>query len=114
MPHEEGEEEADAEINGEDLLPDDRSYWAYDGSFTTPPCTEGVKWHVLYEPVTVSLQQVAAFRSLEFLHHDGEFVGNARPVQPLNGRLGVEEPGSGGTPTIKPPSTGNAGLVAIN
>jgi len=112
MPREEGEAEAEAEINGDDLLPDDLSYWAYDGSFTTPSCTEGVKWHVLYEPITVSLQQVAAFHSLEFLHHDGEFVGNARPVQPLNGRLGAEATQHGDTPPITPPSTGSAGLAS--
>ena len=111
MPHEEGEEETDDQIDGAHLLPGDLSFWAYDGSFTTPPCTEGVKWHVLYEPITVSLQQVAAFRSLPFLSHEGEFVGNARPVQPLNGRLGATAPDGFDMPAITPPSTGNAGLA---
>jgi carbonic anhydrase len=104
MPEEEGEVSADGSIEGDDLLPESLSYYAYDGSFTTPPCTEGVKWHVLSEPIEASLVQIAEFRSLEFLSHEGEFVGNARPVQPLNGRLG--------TPAITPPSTGNAGLAA--
>jgi carbonic anhydrase len=112
MPRDVGEEEADAEINAADLLPDDLSFWTYDGSFTTPPCTEGVKWHVLYEPITVSLQQVAAFRSLDFLHHDGEFAGNARPVQPLNGRLGADATDDVDMPAITPPSTGSAGLAS--
>jgi carbonic anhydrase len=113
MPREEGTEETSDEINGASLLPDDLTYWAYDGSFTTPPCTEGVKWHVLYEPISVSLHQIAAFRALEFLHHDGQFLGNARPVQPLNGRLAAPAAPEDETedPTITPPSTGSAGLV---
>lgn len=60
------------------LLPADRSYHAYPGSLTTPPCTEGVAWHVLAQPVEVSAEQMAAFRAL----HDG----TNRPVQPLNER----------------------------
>jgi carbonic anhydrase len=111
MPHEEGTVAADAKIDAAHLLPDDLSYWAYNGSFTTPPCTEGVKWHVLYEPITVSLSQLADFRDLPFLRHDGEFVGNARPVQPLNGRLAAANKAEADQPAITPPSTGNAGLV---
>ena len=99
---------ADVNIDAAGLLPAALSYHAYDGSFTTPPCTEGVKWYVLSEPVSVSLHQVAAFRALPFLDHEGEFVGNARPVQPLNGRLGTDV---GATPPITPPSTGSAGLA---
>ncbi|MGH9360488.1 MAG: carbonic anhydrase family protein, partial [Thermoanaerobaculia bacterium] len=58
------------------LLPADRGYYRYDGSLTTPPCTEGVRWHVLRGEITVSPAQVAAYR-----HPD-----SARAVQPLNGR----------------------------
>lgn len=65
-------------VNAADLLPAGKSYFAYDGSLTTPPCSEGVKWHVLSEAIEVSSQQVKRFKAL--------FDGNARPVQPLNGR----------------------------
>lgn len=51
----------------------------YDGSLTTPPCTEGVRWFVAEAAATVSRDQVAAFVAAA-----GE---NARPVQPLNGRV---------------------------
>jgi carbonic anhydrase len=65
-------------INPKDLLPDDREYYRYAGSLTTPPCTEGVRWHVIEEPVDVSAEQIEMFRAL--------FPHNARPLQPLNGR----------------------------
>jgi carbonic anhydrase len=61
------------------LLPETRNYWTYMGSLTTPPCTEGVLWMVLKQPVQVSPEQIAIFSRL--------YRNNARPVQPANGRL---------------------------
>lgn len=55
------------------LLPSRRGYYAFDGSLTTPPCTEGVRWMVLQQPVQLSAKQIQAFRRL--------FPLNARPVQ---------------------------------
>ena len=52
--------------------------YRYEGSLTTPPCSEGVKWLVMTTPIEMSPEQVAQFRAI--LH------GNNRPVQPLNGR----------------------------
>lgn len=61
------------------LLPKSLGYYDFAGSLTTPPCSEGVHWMVLKEPVTLSSRQIAAFRQL---------VGrNARPVQALNARV---------------------------
>ena len=60
------------------LLPAGHQYYSYNGSFTTPPCTEDVKWAVLKDPVTLSAGQIEQFRRI--IH------GNNRPVQPLNGR----------------------------
>lgn len=66
-------------INARDLLPNDQSYYRYVGSLTTPPCSEGVQWHVIKQPVTISRQTVRKFNKA---------VGmNARPVQALNNRL---------------------------
>jgi carbonic anhydrase len=62
----------------EDLLPANREFYRYAGSLTTPPCTEGVRWHVLHTPIEVSAAQVDEFRAL--------FPLNARPIQPLNER----------------------------
>lgn len=61
------------------LMPSDGTYYAYDGSLSIPPCTEGVKWYVLKTPVEISLEQLHAIQAL--------YPSNARPVQPLNGRV---------------------------
>ncbi len=62
----------------EPLLPRDRSYYAFTGSLTEPPCTEGVRWFVLKTPVPIGKEQLDKFREI--------FQGNARPIQPANGR----------------------------
>jgi len=69
-----------APINAGNLLPDDLAYYQFDGSLTTPPCTEGVRWMVLAEPVSVSPEQVDAFVQL---------MGGPtnRPIQDLNDRV---------------------------
>ena len=66
-------------IDANALLPKRHDYYRFNGSLTTPPCTEGVTWVVMKEPVTVSSAQVEAFA--EVMHHP-----NNRPVQPLNAR----------------------------
>ncbi|WP_149807055.1 carbonic anhydrase family protein, partial [Salmonella enterica] len=66
--------------SAEQLLPAKRDYYRFSGSLTTPPCSEGVRWLVMKEPVQVSQAQIDAFKAV--MHHP-----NNRPVQPLNGRL---------------------------
>lgn len=81
LPAEEGEpdEEAELSVNVADLLPADTStYFTYEGSLTTPPCTQIVRWLVLAEPVELSTAQLEAFGAI--------YDNNARPVQPLNTR----------------------------
>lgn len=78
-PKTEGPEKIDdVQINAADLLPADHSYYAFLGSLTTPPCTEGVHWLVLGTPVTVSSKQVATFAKI--------YPYDERPTQSLNGR----------------------------
>jgi len=67
-----------ARINAGGLIPADHRYFAFSGSLTTPPCSEGVRWMVLKTPMEISKAQVAAFAS--------RYSNNARPVQRLNGR----------------------------
>lgn len=60
-----------------------KSYYRYNGSFTTPPCTEIITWTVISKAKTITWEQVAALR--ELLDKDNK--KNSRPVQPLNGRV---------------------------
>jgi carbonic anhydrase len=69
---------AAVKVDVDTLLPSTHTSYRYDGSLTTPPCSEGVKWIVMTTPIQLSAQQIAAFTSLI---HD-----NNRPLQPLNGR----------------------------
>ena len=54
------------------------AFYAYAGSLTTPPCTEGVQWFVSTRPLHISPAELAAYRRL--------FDRTARPVQPLGAR----------------------------
>jgi carbonic anhydrase len=65
-------------INPGGLLPADRGYWTYMGSLTTPPCTEGVRWFVFEQQVTLSREQLRAFASL--------YKINTRETQDPHGR----------------------------
>ena len=62
-----------------EMLPARRDYYTYMGSMTSPPCSEGVLWLVMKQPVQASPAQMALFSRLYPL--------NARPIQPANGRI---------------------------
>jgi len=65
-------------VNPAGLLPADRGYWTYEGSLTTPPCTEGVRWFVFEQELSLSRDQLRAFADL--------FRINTRAVQDTHGR----------------------------
>jgi len=82
-------------INCANFLPANTSYHTYDGSLTTPPCYESVNWIVFNEPILVSPQQMAVFRSLKSYCKGatcpcdelrGKMVDNYRPPLPLGDR----------------------------
>ena len=80
LPLEKGDEvKGGSQIDPAQLLPDDKRYYTYMGSMTTPPCSEGVLWMVMKQPVPVSPEQVAIFSRL--------YPMNARPIQQADGRL---------------------------
>ena len=66
-------------VDMNEILPADKRYYQYFGSLTTPPCTEGVLWLVIKQPLRISPEQFKLFSQ--------QFPFNARPVQPVNGRL---------------------------
>lgn len=70
---------ANTQIDATTMLPPDRGYYTFTGSLTTPPCSEDVTWFVLRSPVQFSGQEIARFARI--------YPMNARPVQPLNGRV---------------------------
>jgi len=45
-------------INPSGLLPADKGYYTYNGSLTTPPCTENVKWYIMKEYLNASSDQI--------------------------------------------------------
>ena len=59
------------------LLPGWLAFWHYEGSLTVPPCSEGVQWIVMKNPLGISQEQLDFF----------PFSSNFRPPQPLNGRV---------------------------
>ena len=65
-------------VNAGGLLPSDRGYWTYMGSLTRPPCTEGVRWFVFENEITLGREQLRAFTAI--------FKMNSRPLQGIHGR----------------------------
>ena len=73
---------AGATVNPNEFLPAQRGYYTFDGSLTTPPCSEHVLWIVFKSPVSASASQVQQFAA--------RYPNDARPVQPLNDRTVVQ------------------------
>jgi carbonic anhydrase len=84
LPNEEGEPSTlKSRTLPSELMPENKSYYRFSGSLTTPPCSEGVRWLLMKNPLTASKEQIEAFKKA--VHHD-----NNRPVQALNGRVIIE------------------------
>jgi carbonic anhydrase len=80
LPAAEGDT-AEVEVDALDLLPPDPGSvrrFVYEGSLTTPPCTEGVSWNVLAEPIEMSAEQIDRYTAV--------YDDTDRPLQPLAGR----------------------------
>jgi carbonic anhydrase len=71
------------QVNAAALLPPVQLTYRYAGSLTTPPCTEGVTWSVMVQPIHMSEAQLATFTQI--------IDGNNRPVQPRNGRSVIQD-----------------------
>ncbi len=81
MPNKAGDKHAlPASHDVSALLPSDLDYYRFNGSLTTPPCSEGVWWFVVKQPATASKAQIEQFSKV--MGHP-----NNRPVQPVNARV---------------------------
>ena len=79
MPQNVGDKNPIDAKNLEALLPKERDYYRFNGSLTTPPCTEGVRWLVMKDAITLSDTQIETFKKV--MHHH-----NNRPIQATNAR----------------------------
>jgi carbonic anhydrase len=78
-PKEEGEPALKTATDPASLLPKARRFFRYEGSLTTPPCSEVVEWNVFATPVAVAQSDIEGFKEL--------FPMNARPLQPIHRRI---------------------------
>ena len=83
MPEKAGEHHTINAKHLDALLPKNRDYYRFNGSLTTPPCTEGVRWIVMKKPVTLSKTQIEKFAKIMHMH-------NNRPIQATNARMILE------------------------
>lgn len=79
FPPEAGGEASVESVDPSGLLPDDLAYWTYEGSLTTPPCSEIVDWMVVRAPKAVAAEDIDRFTAI--------YSGNARPVLASNRRF---------------------------
>jgi carbonic anhydrase len=80
MPMNAGDKTALIQDNIAMLLPTDRDYYRFNGSLTTPPCSEGVRWLVMKKSITLSKAQIATFQKVMK-------TPNNRPLQGSNARM---------------------------
>ena len=80
---ERGEDPRSEPFDYNELVTNRTQYFLYNGSLTTPPCTEGVSWIVMQQPILASPEQIQHY-------HDLLGFDNNRPVQPRNARIVLE------------------------
>ena len=78
-PKSEGKAALKEALDPATLLPKARHFFRYEGSLTTPPCSEVVEWNVFASPITVAESDIERFKS--------SFPMDARPLQPIRRRI---------------------------
>jgi carbonic anhydrase len=78
-PKTEGAAQLASPVDPAVFLPRERARYRYEGSLTTPPCSEVVDWNVYEQPIEVAAEDIATFKSL--------FPMNARPLQAIGRRF---------------------------
>ena len=83
LPMYAGESAPSRQLDLSTLIPNSLHHFAYQGSLTTPPCTEGVQWIVMRDKISIAQSQIDQFVAL---------VGhNARAIQPIHDRRVLAE-----------------------
>ena len=78
VPQQVGGESVEITLDPRGFVPSESKIFRYEGSLTTPPCSETVSWNVFDTPIEVEEEDIARFKAL--------YPMNARPLQPLNQR----------------------------
>ncbi len=78
-PRTEGERKLEQPVDPRQFLPASKALFRYEGSLTTPPCSEVVDWNIFEQPVDVAEADIKAFQAI--------FPMNSRPLQPRNRRF---------------------------
>ena len=86
LPHETAELQNVSGVVLTDLVPDDRSYYYYEGSLTTPPCSQVVQWFLLRNPIRIPSMFMTALRTMVYNPEEEILMMNFRDTQPLNDR----------------------------
>jgi carbonic anhydrase len=74
-----GKQNLPSAVSADGLLPSNTDHYRFNGSLTTPPCTEGVLWIIMKDTVTASKDQIQKF--VKVMKHP-----NNRPIQEINAR----------------------------
>lgn len=86
IPHEAREQETVKEVTLSDFVPNDMSYYYYEGSLTTPPCSQVVQWFVLKTPMRVPQVFMNGLRTMVNDERNEVVIMNFRDTQLLNNR----------------------------
>ncbi|MDT2596891.1 carbonic anhydrase family protein [Enterococcus dongliensis] len=74
--HQQGE----GEFSVTHLIPENKSYYHYIGSLTTPPLTEGVEWYLMHTVLEVSTEQIQRFIAIHGRNNRGCQALNNRKI----------------------------------
>ena len=101
-----GDANTDVTIDFSSWKPDLNNFWHYEGSFTTPPCTEAVSFYILKGVASISQEQLDAVKEYTNSYqlapsadagsapvnsaNTDDMAGNNRRTQPLNTRVVYE------------------------
>ncbi|MQX45526.1 carbonic anhydrase [Sinorhizobium medicae] len=80
FPQKTGERTALPNVDPSGLLPTSLRYWAYEGSLTTPPCSEIVDWMIAQDPIEVDAADIDRFTALYSMNARPALVANRRYI----------------------------------